>query len=428
MKKFISLFILSTMLFTSSVCSEEVDTNFWAYDQIIEANADGWLDESLDSNDYALKSTAELAAKSVFNDAYAKDIEVTEEYITRGELADILGEFLPVDYFNSEIFFSDTIDNEYAGSIQKCVDAGIFNGYSDGTFKPENNVTNAELATVISKLKKNRAEAYELYSKINEKYRDLKSFTMDTDMDIDMDMKFGDVETQNLKTVSTGTFKAVINDLEKFDIELSGSLDTMSGEIGQKTNIYYKDNTYYIKNDDLDIKAKVKMDFNEIMSNLGLNYNDISELSENSIVFGYVKVKDDNTKDLYVNVDVDEVVSNFAFIHKDKGTSGEIGNISQVIHIDENDNMTGYDLYGGMKIEDELGYIDYAISAKYKLRDLNSTVADVPDDLDTYGDMGDLLNMDKITESEGKRTNGEEETKDDIGKIDIYQHPLETED
>ena len=46
--------------------------------------------------------------------------------------------------------FSDTTGHWAENVIDKWSDAGVVNGYSDGTFKPDNNITRAELAKVIS--------------------------------------------------------------------------------------------------------------------------------------------------------------------------------------------------------------------------------------------------------------------------------------
>lgn len=49
--------------------------------------------------------------------------------------------------FASEL--SDVEDTKYAGSVDALVELGILNGYPDGTFKPEKNVTRAEMAKIL---------------------------------------------------------------------------------------------------------------------------------------------------------------------------------------------------------------------------------------------------------------------------------------
>ncbi len=386
MKKFISILISSVIFLSSSAYAENISPDFWAYSQVSEAKNDGWFDENLKTGDYALKSTAELALSFVFKNSYPASVD-TDEYITRGELAEELYKFLPRDDSVLEISFSDIASSNYSYSIQKCANAGLLNGYSDGTFKPDNPVTNAELAVIISNLKKNRAEAVEIYNKVNEKYKNLKSFTIDLNSDTDITVNFSGDNEETIKTVSTGSLKTIVNDFSDFDIEMSGILDISMGQISQKTNLYYKDNTYYIDTNDL--KIKTEMDFNELMSDMGLNYSDIGEglgLDESSFILGYVKKNDDGTKDLYAEIDIDSIMQNSPnFMNIDY----DFGNFSTIIHIDENYNITSYDAYYDMKMgyDSNNSYIVYSMEANYRLRDLDSTVVDVPDDLDSYSDI-----------------------------------------
>ncbi len=55
--------------------------------------------------------------------------------------------------------FSDTQGHWAEGVIDKWSGAGVVNGYSDGTFKPDNNITRAELAKVISTARQYTASA-----------------------------------------------------------------------------------------------------------------------------------------------------------------------------------------------------------------------------------------------------------------------------
>lgn len=49
--------------------------------------------------------------------------------------------------------FSDVpADNQYYNAISEISELGIATGYDDGTFKPENNITKAELAVMIARL------------------------------------------------------------------------------------------------------------------------------------------------------------------------------------------------------------------------------------------------------------------------------------
>ena len=48
--------------------------------------------------------------------------------------------------------FSDVNqDNRYYSAIDALVNSGVINGYEDGTFKPDNTITRAEFATILSR-------------------------------------------------------------------------------------------------------------------------------------------------------------------------------------------------------------------------------------------------------------------------------------
>ena len=74
-----------------------------------------------------------------------------EAFITRTEMAVVLCSFYGYNG-NAECNFTD-ISREYWGYIfiARSTQAGLFSGYPDGTFKPENNITRAEVCTLFCK-------------------------------------------------------------------------------------------------------------------------------------------------------------------------------------------------------------------------------------------------------------------------------------
>ena len=46
------------------------------------------------------------------------------------------------------------IDTEYIPHISKAVESGIISGYGDGTFRPQEPITRAEVATMIYRVYK----------------------------------------------------------------------------------------------------------------------------------------------------------------------------------------------------------------------------------------------------------------------------------
>ena len=73
-----------------------------------------------------------------------------EKAITRGEAVALMDVFMKdVTAWNA---FSDVPTySKFAGSIAKAYSAGIIDGYPDGTFKPNNTITRAEMACVLGR-------------------------------------------------------------------------------------------------------------------------------------------------------------------------------------------------------------------------------------------------------------------------------------
>lgn len=72
--------------------------------------------------------------------------------ITRAEAVALLGRALSLDEMQQDTSFSDVPKSSFAsGYIKSAVDAKIITGYKDGTFKPNQKVTRAEMAILISK-------------------------------------------------------------------------------------------------------------------------------------------------------------------------------------------------------------------------------------------------------------------------------------
>lgn len=80
------------------------------------------------------------------------------EFISRQEVARIIGIVYNIDNtLASAMIFSDSslISEEISGYIGTMVDKGILSGYPDGTFRPNANITRAEVVTIINNVLKN---------------------------------------------------------------------------------------------------------------------------------------------------------------------------------------------------------------------------------------------------------------------------------
>jgi len=84
------------------------------------------------------------------------------ECITRAEAARLLAAAIGLDK-EEGIEFSDVEDSAwYAGYVQALKTAGVIDGYSDGTYRPDNLVTRAESAKLIVMITKNAPNVLEL--------------------------------------------------------------------------------------------------------------------------------------------------------------------------------------------------------------------------------------------------------------------------
>ena len=71
--------------------------------------------------------------------------------VTRTEMAKMIAAALELTADAEESSFNDTASHWAMTYIEACVDAGIVNGYEDGTFLPGNSISRAEAATIISR-------------------------------------------------------------------------------------------------------------------------------------------------------------------------------------------------------------------------------------------------------------------------------------
>lgn len=88
--------------------------------------------------------------------------------ITRAEIAQILASFNINLYFET-ISFSDN-NGWFSSAVEKATENGFFSGYDDGTFRPNNNITRFEMIKIVSMLVRN-----DDYDKVQLPYNDINS-------------------------------------------------------------------------------------------------------------------------------------------------------------------------------------------------------------------------------------------------------------
>ena len=76
-----------------------------------------------------------------------------ENKLTRAEFASLIYRFVNLEYKGEESVFTDVTDKHWAHDyILALHETGLVAGYGDGTFGPDNNITRAEVMTVMNKI------------------------------------------------------------------------------------------------------------------------------------------------------------------------------------------------------------------------------------------------------------------------------------
>ncbi|PUA38077.1 hypothetical protein C8Z91_16915 [Paenibacillus elgii] len=97
------------------------------------------------------KEAIDQTSASGLMDGYPDGSFKPEETITRAEMARI-ADRLTASSLQSTGSFTDTAGHWAEASIGKAKAAAILNGYADGSFRPDQKLTRAEAVTIINKL------------------------------------------------------------------------------------------------------------------------------------------------------------------------------------------------------------------------------------------------------------------------------------
>ena len=108
----------------------------------------GYSDVLADSPYFAAVS---FCAARAYIHGYHDGTFKPEGYISRAEVCTILVNYLNIDISSSKsVFPPDVSPNHWAAEIISAViDSHLMSGYEDGSFRPDNSITRAELATII---------------------------------------------------------------------------------------------------------------------------------------------------------------------------------------------------------------------------------------------------------------------------------------
>ncbi len=99
---------------------------------------------------YHALNPADIASMGYYDlvDVFGSSLDMNKA-ITREEVVALLDSFL--NEASGEADFTDINKSEFKESILKAYESGLINGYPDGTFRPKNKITRAEMAVILNR-------------------------------------------------------------------------------------------------------------------------------------------------------------------------------------------------------------------------------------------------------------------------------------
>lgn len=356
MKKIIIPFLVGSLLLSNSFAYTDENSYFWARDAVnrwqTRGIISGYPDGTFRGNNYItradliiitnkLNNSVEKNSKRVafdvsehdyfFNDvctAVNKGIVKVDsngnirprDYATREETMAIFAELFNLsygsnayEYLTSKFVDGKDISYDNLKLVAGFVDAGFITGYEDGTLRPKNNVTRAEIIAMLDKVIK------VVYN--GGKYNDV---VIDGSLIIngeDVRVKNSEIKGRVFVMDGVGESTPIISDTNIgqgissrvgiITIEKTDGLATLT-ELGESEDIYKEQALGYIKYDEKnwtnsDVRATLKLDDNdyEIINNNGKRYYDFTRNGE----FIFECEKDGHVKKFIAEVsNIDKVV------------------------------------------------------------------------------------------------------------------------
>ena len=158
------LFISTVAAAVATTCIVPVGMNM-----SVEAATPKYSDVSESNSHYA--AIMELASRGIIK-GYSDGTFAPEKQVTRGQAAKMIAAVLGLDTGNgTNTGFRDVSpQNEYAGAIAALKQAGIIDGYGDGTFRPNESIKRNHMAKIIT-----RALGLQGYGSVELPFTDLHS-------------------------------------------------------------------------------------------------------------------------------------------------------------------------------------------------------------------------------------------------------------
>ena len=101
------------------------------------------------SNDhFAFEAIQQLSSKGIIS-GYTDDTFRPTDFVTRGQAAAIINRILQQQPRTIQYFSDVSIHNGFVKDIAAIKELGVINGFSDGTFRPNDTMTRAQMAVIV---------------------------------------------------------------------------------------------------------------------------------------------------------------------------------------------------------------------------------------------------------------------------------------
>ena len=121
---------------------------FYGAKRVIENNSGEFSD--VNSSNAAYDAIVKLSSMKIIN-GYEDGRFGPEDQITRGQAAAIVNRVLDKESQNTNVFKDVPADSRFAKDIAAIKEQGIIQGFDDGTFRPNDYMTRAEMAVIVGR-------------------------------------------------------------------------------------------------------------------------------------------------------------------------------------------------------------------------------------------------------------------------------------
>ena len=126
----------------------------------------------MDDQEWYAQSVNYLASIGVLS-GYEDGTFDPEQTITRAEFAAIVSRFDELEAVEKSVFSDVSADHWAEGYINSAYFKGWITGFEDGTFRPDENMTRAQTVTLVNNVLDRKIRIEDIPSELYGKYRDL---------------------------------------------------------------------------------------------------------------------------------------------------------------------------------------------------------------------------------------------------------------